>query len=129
MTTQHVQPIRSRRSSANSMVSATSTITSQHHDGSNSNENSGSINKTDTQLLKTMLGISDADSITVSPNPETDIEPILIEEQTNRNTPFNDPIDPVSSEVEADDEIHSITSNEDDGTIEVGYIEAPDQNI
>jgi hypothetical protein len=36
MTTQHVQPIRSRRSSANSMVSATSTITSQHRPNGNS---------------------------------------------------------------------------------------------
>jgi hypothetical protein len=97
-------------------------LNEEGNDGSNSHENSGSINTNDTQLLKTMLGISDADSITVSPNPETDIEPILIKEQTNGNTPFNDPIDPVSSEEEA-------TSNEDDGIIEEGYIEAPDQNI
>jgi hypothetical protein len=36
MTTQHVQPIRSRRSSANSIVSASSTITSQHRPNGNS---------------------------------------------------------------------------------------------
>jgi hypothetical protein len=93
-------------------------LNEEGNDGSNSNANSSSINSNDTQLLKTMLGISDADSITVSPTPETDIEPIL-EEQTFEN----------NDETEINDEIHSITSNEDDGTIEEGYIEAPDQNI
>jgi hypothetical protein len=93
-------------------------LNEEGNDGSNSNDNSRSINTNDTQLLKTMLGISDADSITVSPNPETDIEPILEE-----------PIIENNDKAETDDEIHSITSNEDDGIIEEGYIEAPDQNI
>jgi hypothetical protein len=104
-------------------------LNEEGNDGTNGNGDSGNTNTSDTQLLKTMLGISDADSITVSPNPDTDIEPILFKEQIIDDIPFSDPIDLADDKVETNDKVYSLISNEDDGTIEEGYIEAPDQNI